>query len=107
MTAAFGVVRAKASAGKDALVDEALEHAEVSYKHALRRLKRAYPGDMFECLGSGSAEALVRLAQGLKAAGFAILAAHDGLDEALGAAACILDGRCMCGDGPCACRARE
>ena len=52
---------------------------------------------MFECLGSGSAEALVRLAQGLKAAGFAILAAHDGLDEALDAAACA-----SCGDGPCA-----
>ena len=46
MKAAFGVVYAKATAGSDALVDEALEHAHVTYKHALRRLKLAYPGEI-------------------------------------------------------------
>ena len=107
LKAACGFVRGKATAGRDPLVDEALEHAHVTYKHALRRLKLAYPSSMFEALGSDSAEALVRLAHGLKAGGFPIVPADSLLDRGLEAAACVLDGECMCGDGPCACRARE
>ena len=70
--------------GRDAHFQEELEVAQVRYKHALRRLKQAYPGEIFETWGEPSAGIMVRYAQQLHRVGHPIPAAVAAAREVLG-----------------------
>ena len=95
--------------GRDAHFHEELEVAQVRYKHALRRLKQAYPGEIFETWGEPSAGIMVRYAQQLHRVGHPIPAAVAATREVLGkpaylvpvpADACVAVacGECTCGE---------
>ena len=67
---AFYIVKCKRE-GCESFYEEDLEMAEVQYKHALRRLKRSYPGE-FCALSESSWWAMVKWATRMHALGFAI-----------------------------------
>ena len=76
---AFLVVTYERDAG-DPYLDAELEMARVVYKHALRRLKLAYPGELCG-LSEHSAKQMVHLMVRLRAAGKCIPAAEEGADR--------------------------
>ena len=58
--------------GRERYFHEELEVAEIRYKHALRRLKLAYPGQEFDSWGERSAGLMVRYARRFTRAGHPI-----------------------------------
>ena len=95
--------------GREAHFHEELEVAEVRYKHALRRLKQAYPGETFESWGVQSAGIMVGYTRQFHRMGHQIPAAAAAAREVLGkpaylvpvpADACVAAacGECTCAD---------
>ena len=74
MITAFAVMQ-NGIGGRDRHFHEELEVAEIRYKHALRRLKLAYPGQTFDCWGERSAGVMVAYARKWSRAGYPIAAA--------------------------------
>ena len=108
ITTAFAVMH-NGRGGRDAHFHEELEVAQVRYKHALRRLKQAYPSEIFECWGERSAGIMVRYVQQFQRVGHPIPAAVAVAREVLSkpaylvpvpADACVAAacGECTCAD---------
>ena len=108
VTTAFAVMH-NGRGGRQAHFHEELEVAQVRYKHALRRLKQAYPGEMFDGWGELSAGIMVRYVRQFNQMGHPIPAAVAAAREVLGnpeylvpvrADACVaaVCGECTCAD---------
>ena len=109
ITTAFAVLHNGQRGRRDPHFHEELEVAQVRYKHALRRLKLAYPGELFDGWGECSAVLMCRYAHQLARMGYPIPAAAAVAREVLAkpaylvpvpsdacvAAAC---GECTCAD---------
>ena len=67
----YGTIR-NGRGGRERYFHEELEVAEIRYKHALRRLKLAYPGQEFDSWGERSAGLMVRYARRFTRAGHPI-----------------------------------
>ena len=84
ITTAFAVMH-NGRGGREAHFHEELEVAQVRYKHALRRLKQAYPSEIFETWGERSVGIMVRYVQRFQRVGHpipaAVAAAREVLDK--------------------------